>query len=68
MLLAGASAADGVEVEVGVVAVLDSALSFASVKVKGESLSNDSWGAFALASLTVPDLVLQEGKSGLRAV
>jgi len=68
LLLAGASAADGVEVEVSVVAVLDSALRFASFKVKGESLSNDSWGAFALASITVPDLVLQERECGLRAV
>lgn len=61
LLQASASTVGGVEVKVSVVAVSHSALFFASLSVESESRRDLSWGALALASLTVPDSWLGSG-------
>lgn len=68
LFLASATAADGIEVEVSVVAVLDLAFSLASIKVESETFGNNSWGALALAGFAVPDEWLGGVVDSVRAV
>jgi hypothetical protein len=68
LLNAGTAAADGVEVEVSVVAVFDCALSLAGIKVESEAFSDNSWCALASASIAVPDSWLSGIFSKERAV